>query len=196
MSTVRHEPFWQAWLTFLRQLTMARNYPLPYSLDAVGPTVRNPFLEHLLPSILFVRVVSLLDEALRIYLDQESLTIPKSYRHRKALKGRLEFLRDRSVLHHYDELDALRDRRNALAHDAANHCSWDDVDSAIDVLEAELQPLGFVAERPLYEPYAERSGAQDSSDPEAVCQWQYRFGLRQKEAEVLAVTWSSKLLRG
>jgi len=190
MSTIRDASFLQAWLTFLRQLAMARSYPMPYGLDAAGPAVRNPFLEHLLPSMLFVRLLSLLDQALLIYLDQEGLTVPRAYKNRRALKGRLEFLRDHGVLQDYVALDDLRDRRNGLAHDAAKHCDWNDLHAAVDAVERELQPLRFVAKRPQYEPYAERSAAQDSNDPDAVCEWHYRFGLREAGSHVLAVTWA------
>jgi len=78
MPKILDDDFLKAWHRFLQELELAKNYHLPYALDNLfGATPRNPLLEKLLPSLLYIRLVSLLDDALNLYLDNHGLTIKK-----------------------------------------------------------------------------------------------------------------------
>ena len=81
------------WQRFLQDLELSKHYPHVYMLSG-SSGVRNPLLENLLPSFLFVRLVSLLDEGLKSYIIAENLGKTK----RGDLHHRIEFLAEKGRL--------------------------------------------------------------------------------------------------
>ena len=109
----------KAWNCFLQEVELAKNYHTPYLLNGFGSTFRNPWLDYLLPSLLYVKMVAILDEALVFFIGDRGLTVPK--KHKKSLHGRIEYLNDQSLIANYDALHGIRDLRNLLAHEV----SWE-----------------------------------------------------------------------
>jgi len=77
----------KVWRVFLLQLAFAREYPAAYRLSSLA--VRNPVLESVLPSLLYVKMTAILDDALDEHLDSQSSGLPKGYR--QDLNGRICF---------------------------------------------------------------------------------------------------------
>ena len=86
-------PFTTTWRTFLIELELARNYPMAYQLDHQGVAVRNPVLEKILPSLLHIKMATLL--ALDAYLTSTGTVLPKNYQ--PTLGGRIFFFTDSAV---------------------------------------------------------------------------------------------------
>ena len=86
----------EAWHKLLQELELAKNYHMPYLLNGFGGTFRNPLLDFLLPSLLYVKMVAIFDEALVFLIDGRGLIPPKKYK--QSLHGRLEFLNDQRII--------------------------------------------------------------------------------------------------
>lgn len=190
-----------AWHRFLQQVVLAREYQLPFELaqhvrrseDAVaGP--KNPVLEELLPSLLFVRLASVLDEYLEDYIQMNDIRVSD----KRSLYDRIEALRH--PLTEAERLQGIRKRRRPLAHEAAARCTWDDLEEAVAVVHQALRELGYVVQRPVYviashwhldqldPPRVERSGL-------GVIEWRairtYTVGVKEEDGEwVDTYAWS------
>ena len=167
----------KAWNRFLQEVELAKNYHMPYLLDGIGGgTFRNPLLDYLLPSLLYVKMVAVLDEALVFYISDHGLNAPKKYK--KSLHGRIEFLNDQSLIANYASLHAVRDLRNLLAHEVSENATWDNLHADLDTVENELQHLGFVGDRPNYEYFGERSAMRGCDEPGIALAQDFRFGVK------------------
>ena len=177
---------------FLQDLGLARNYPRPYLLQSTGAAIApNPILEQILPSLLYIRMVSLFDDGLILYINDNELSIPKTYK--EDLNGRVSFLADRNLLKDACECHRIRHRRNSIAHEASANATWGEVDADLSIVEEELRNLGLVGQRPSYEFYAERSRAQDSEESGVLFEYHYCFGLKEKGEKRIEVRWTTKI---
>ena len=149
---------------------------MPYLLDGFGDTFRNPLLDYLLPSLLYVKMVAILDEALFSFIGDRGLSVPKKYK--KSLHGRIEYLNDQSLIANYTALHDIRDLRNLLAHEVSETTTWDNLSADIDTVENELQHLDFVGDRPDYKYFGERSKMRDCDEPGIAFAQDYQFGIR------------------
>ncbi len=64
MSSFLNDDILKAWHRLLQELELARNYHMPYLLTGFSGAFRNPLLDYLLPSLLYVKLVAILDETL------------------------------------------------------------------------------------------------------------------------------------
>jgi len=179
----------KSWRRLLLELELARNYHIPYALDSPR-TRRNPLLENLLPALLYVKTVSILDEALRFEIEARELT-PKRHR----LWARIDCLADQGILTKPERLHIIRERRNEIAHEADSQATWDELNADLDFMEEVLKQLGFVGERPQYEFYAERSGAEPSSEPGVLFTQEYRYGVKENGEVAIEVSWTERVLK-
>ena len=179
-----------AWRRVLAMIELAKNHAKVHALDT-GHAMPNPLLDRLLPSLLFINLVSLLDEALEVFLEVKHMTLPKGYK--QDLFHRIKYLNQEGHLKDSAGLQGLREKRNDIAHKEV-YATWTEVEHAIAKIEDELQELRFVGTRPNYEFFAERSGAQSSDDPNVAFTFYYCFGLKENDKEVVRVGWTSKVL--
>jgi hypothetical protein len=149
-------------------------------------------LDGLLPSLLVVKLDSLLDEALSEYIDQRGLLIPRTYR--ADLNGKINFLRDGGYLKNASQLHHLRELRNDLAHEFAGKATWRDLDSLIDTVDHELQHLSFVGARPKFEIHSERVPTQPA-DPKYLMSFNYSVTLKADGRKAAEFTWSQHIHR-
>lgn len=177
--------FLTSWHALLQEVELARNYPAPYQLTSAVGAGRNVILEALLPSLLYIRAIDLLDQALRIHMQQRSLALPQSYR--DSLAGRIGFLGDQALLSDRAALNRLKDRRNELAHDSVHKPSWAELDAATIQIHKELRHLGFAGDRPHYQFYAEKSPIRASAHEGAKRERTLSFGLKRDGRVVLEV---------
>lgn len=179
-------PIRDSWRAYLIEVQLAKNYNKA-NLDAYA-SAHNPILEALLPSLLHVRLGSLLDEALKEYIAGNSLEMPMP--HKTDFNGRIDFLNDRGRLEDAARLHAIRLKRNDLAHDPSCSCTWEDLEAAIEAADVELQALGMVDPRPEYVFYAERSTPEPPTEPGYLYSQVYGFGLRLKRKKVVEFKWT------
>lgn len=175
-----------AWKYFLQESELARNYHMPYALMGFGHTFRNPLLDYLLPSLLHVKLVAILDEALKTAISQRGLSMPRKYR--PGLHGRIEFLKDQSLIAWPEQLHDVRDLRNLLAHDMRETVTWEQFDSDVDIVEQVLQSLNLVFKRPKYEFFGERSAAREISEGRGAFAHDYRYGVKEGDNVVYQIS--------
>ncbi len=187
--------FESAWRKLLQEIVLAKNYPGFYLMIGVAPTtlIQHPILEQLLPTLLFVNLVSLFDEALQAHLDSST---PRNKL--RTLEKRIDHFSAAGLfVGPTDALHSLRHRRNVLAHETGASATWAEVDAGVAVVGRELANLHAISAE-VREPYvwfAEKSGLEESSDPIALFEERYDFGLNQENRPVLRFGLVSKILR-
>ncbi|MCA9091597.1 MAG: hypothetical protein KDA90_23540 [Planctomycetaceae bacterium] len=182
-----------AWNRFLQEMELAKNYHMPYLLDGIGAaTFRNPLLDFLLPSLLYVNMVAILDEALIRFIDVRGLTVPKK-KYRNSLHGRIEFLNDKLSIDNYSELQSIRDLRNKLAHEVSEHATWETLDADSNTIDKELRHLGFVGERKDYKYFGERSAMYDCGEPNILSAQDYHFGVKHDDQVTMEFSFTKKI---
>ena len=190
MTGTLSEEILKAWHRLLQEVELAKNYHLPYLLRGFGSTFRNPLLDFLLPSLLYVKMVAIFDEALIFLIDNRGLTPTKKYN--KSFHGRLEFLNDQGFLLNHSVLIDVRDKRNLLAHEASAAVDWNKLDSDLQAVDAELQHLGLVDKRPDYKYFGERSKMRGDDDPRVAFAQDYRFGIKCNDQVTMEVSFTEK----
>jgi hypothetical protein len=193
MSTMALSDVPQVRREFLIDVMFAENYELGH-LDDLGPSVKNPVVERLLPSLLHVKAVAILDHAIRSWCDHKGLVIPKKP-YGTDLKGRIDYLVDNAFLSDRSSLHAIRGTRNIVAHEPADAVDWRQLDSDVKAIHVALKELGLVGEFPKWEISSERSAAQDPWVPNALCTFDYRIAIKDGEKLVAEITWSKHLMR-
>lgn len=188
MTSISSKDILNGWYGLLREIELAKNHKMANVITSLGPPAPNPILDYLLPSLLFIKMVSLLDEALDFYIDAQALTMPRSYR--GDLNGRINFLNDHSILTSAASLHDIRTKRNQLAHQMSHQgLTWEVLDNDLNTVETELQHLGLVGDRPIYEFYAEKSRMKDSPKEDVAFRVEYCYGLKENDEKVIQVSW-------
>jgi hypothetical protein len=182
----------KGWRCFLIEVTFAKNYKTPYVIQSMVPAPNNPILDGLLPSLLVVKLASLIDEALNEYIDQKGLIMPKMYR--PDFNGKINFLRDGGYLKSATKLHQLRELRNELAHEFSGKATWKELDKAIETADDELQHLGFVGARPKFEIHSE-CVPTESADPKYLMSFNYSVMLKSDGRKAAEFTWSQHIHR-
>jgi len=177
MAAYLSEEFHRSWNRLLQDAELATNYAATYQLNLSAP-VPNPLLGALLPSSLYLRLISLLDEALAEYIDLKELKMPA--KHKQDLYHRIKFLSENNLLTNANDLQELREKRKLLAHDANRNATWQELAKAFDITEQALQHLVFVGARPGYEFYAEKCPAKESTNPGGAFSFDYSHSLKTK----------------
>ena len=185
-----HDPIREGWRNFLIEAAFAKDYKTPYVIESGGPVANNPVLDTLLPSLLIVKLASLVDEALSECIARKGLAMPKTYR--TDFNGKINFLRDGGQLKDAARLHKLREFRNELAHEPTGKANWKDLEAAIETANEALQHLGFVGPRPQFEMSAERVPSEPV-DPKYLMSFNYSVTLESEGKKVAEFTWSTHL---
>lgn len=96
-------------------------------------------LDTLLPTAIYIALVSLVDESLEEFIDAK---YPGAGQ--KDLFARIEFLASKSELNDPTGWHAIRLKRNSFAHDSSSFASWSDVEGLFQATEEELNHLGIL----------------------------------------------------
>jgi hypothetical protein len=177
----------QGWRRFLMYVELTRNYWRVYLMTG-ATTHRNPLLEDLLPAVLYINMVSLLDEALEVYIDVQDIEVPRGYRN--TLKDKIDLLAGAGAVINADTLHDIRKKRNTLAHELTGQITWEVLDTDRSEVESTLRELSLVDASPEYEFFFERSGAKKSDDPEVAFVQDYQYGLKEGDVIVVDVSWT------
>lgn len=177
--------FLSSWHALLQEVELARNYPVPYQLTSPFGVGRNVIVEAILPSLLYIKAMDLLDDALKLHMQQRGVALTPGYR--DSLAGRIGFLGEQGLLSDRSALLRLKDRRNELAHESVHKPSWPELDAATLLIHKELRHLGFAGDRPHYQFYAEKSPIRSSTHPGVDGERTLSFGLKKDGRVVLEV---------
>jgi hypothetical protein len=184
----------QCWRVYLIEYELSKHYHYPYLLYMVS-TVRNPLLDQLLPSLLLIRAVSILDDALHFELDAQGMKLPQG-QYKDNLKGRIAILGDSGRISNTGNLQELRCRRNELAHDISVSATWDELSVAVDLVDTTLRELTFTGPRPTLEYFGERSAMSESPDPSVRWTREFKCGIKENGKVALEFSWSQNFLKG
>ena len=139
------------WRGFLVHVALARTYPVFYRLTQmhVRQPPRHPLLDRQLPSLLHVKALALLDEALDEALTKASV-MPSTFGLRADLNGRIDTARRAGLLAPATakRLHEARTRRNELAHEFDAMVDWDTMDADLIGIHASLVELGLSGPMP------------------------------------------------
>jgi hypothetical protein len=191
--------FMTKWHRLLQDTELAKNYDRVYALDdaLVG---RNPFLDDLLASFLFLRLLSLLDDALEeVAAADSAIVFPKKKPAAKQdLFDKIDAMAaaGRVTPDQATDLHGMRKWRNDIAHEPQPHyLEWQLLSKAFGICEAVLRRLGLSGPKPLYEFFAERSAAEASDDPRVFVAFRYQAGVKENGIPELTLHWTSKILK-
>jgi hypothetical protein len=179
------------WLTLLQDVALARHYGAIVT-GMTGPSLPNPLLERLLPSLLYIRLATFLDDLLAAIVEFGARPMPRQYRN--DLNGRISYLDDQGKLRDARFLHAIRETRNEIAHDHSD-VGWGILDRDIDGLVRAAESFGITLKVPNYEFFFERSGPIDSDDSDVLFSHDYSYGLKERERKVLEYSFRASLTK-
>jgi hypothetical protein len=111
----------------------------------LGSGSRFSGLDSILAGGIIIRAMSLLDEAVNEYLENESIELetrnPKLFHRRQKLE-QLGLLQD------YPDIDKWRDRRNDVGHEIESEFTWDEVEDCLNAVHRELSNLRILDKYP------------------------------------------------
>lgn len=183
----------ESWRWLLQEILLARNAA---TLDEPrGPHLGKVVLDLLLPSLLYLRTISLFNEALGEYIIAKGYL----YTNGSGLNEKLKVLNAQGDLKYSSELRKMKDRRNIVAHRSttldkilSQSVEWQEVDIAINVVEAALQHLNLIGQRPDFQFYAERlvelyPDTFHPDKPGVRLTHHHHFGIQEGEARILNI---------
>jgi len=183
----------KTWMVFLLECEFAKEYKLPYSLN-IGIPPNNPILDRILPTLLFIRATGILDEVLIDVLLQSKLSYKKK-QYPDNLCGRISLLQDNNILKKSDGLHNIRKKRNIFSHENNKWASWEELSSAIDLIDQTLHNFGYVNKRPHFDCFIERSALKSVEDPKIMGVQDYRCGIKADGKLAMEFSWRESLFR-
>lgn len=180
----------ESWLWFLQEVTLASAHDSTTLAEAAA--AQGVIAGLFLPALLYVKLVAILDEALKEYITSNRAVLSGSYK--GSLHGRLEHLDKHGALTYSQRLWDIKDLRNAVGHrptSPANwqqhQVSWQTLAAAVDDAQAVLMRLGLVGPRPNYQAFAEREVEHEpASRPSVYMTHTYRYGVKEDDAVIIA----------
>jgi hypothetical protein len=89
-------------------------------------------------------------------------------------------------------LHKIHDRRNILAHTAEARASWTELSETIDKIQATLEHLGLVKEKPCLDYFAERSAIKSSDEPGIAFVQEFTCGITENGKIAMKFGWVEK----
>jgi len=165
----------ESWHEFLINVAYAKDYQV-YFLVAGGVgglPPKNPILEQILPSLLFVKSLTILDAGLEEVLVARHVSL-RAMGYRDDLNGRIKAAGDLGIIPDSELLHDARRARNDVAHEFSNISTWGELETAISNIQEALAAMGLVGPRPNYKVAGgkTRASAEELTDPKAI------FGLK------------------
>lgn len=194
MNTSHTSILWNpvnAWRHFRLEAKAAQNYPLPYSMY-IGQTHRDTLLEKILPTLLYVKAVAILDDALELWLKVNNRKLVAPYR--DDLNGRLEYLNDKGLISNASQLHEVRKLRNTIAHEPGTSCDWAKLEGDISLIETCLVSLELARQTPKLEYVCERSAMEASVEPGVNFSRTFSYGVKENGKLAFEVSWTQKFL--
>jgi hypothetical protein len=183
----------EGWHQLLIANELARNYPEFYAISSGGLAGRNPILDHLLPSLLYVKMVTILDAALDACIEHHQLIIRKPLK--EDLNGRICTLQRANRLLRPSELHRIRVHRNKVSHTLEAQSKWVELDVDMNLVESELLNLNCVNEHPKFDLIATQEAAEASDEPGVACVVCYNLKLTNRDKTEAKFHWYEKFYK-
>jgi len=180
-----------AWRQFRLETETVKNYPSSFALHA-GHTHRDVLLDQLVPTLLYIKGASILDDALSIWLTNHGHLLGKQYRN--DFNGRIRYMNEKSLYQKCTELHNIRKKRNDFAHEPGIHTNWLVLESDTLKIEECLLSLGLVTETKKLEYFAERSALQESNNPKVAFTRRFSYGVKENGKTALEIAWNENTL--
>jgi len=164
-----------------------RNYWRTYLLYGLQ-SHRDPLLDEFLPSLIYIKAVTILDDAFEMFITSRGLQVPSKYQ--DSLAGRIDCLSDIGILFDGSQCHRIRRRRNELAHETGARATWDELENDRNIMHEVLQALRFVADLPRLEFYSERSAMRGSTKPGYSLERDFKYGIKENGKVALEIKWS------
>jgi hypothetical protein len=179
------------WHTFLKRKTLVIGRPLGFSF---GPALSIAFapLQEIVASLLYVDLVSLLE------MGTSTQMSGRKFDGLEDLKERLEYLAGQGRILDVAALHEIRLRRNEIGHQVVQ-VSPAELDTAVPVVQRQLEAWGLVGPAPAYQFYFERGAMRELTEQEKADRpgfdWsrKYHVGVQREKRWVLEYSWTEYL---
>ncbi|MES9964217.1 MAG: hypothetical protein ABW116_11800 [Candidatus Sedimenticola sp. 20ELBAFRAG] len=111
----------------------------------IGQGRRFPPIDSIIAGGIIIRGISLLDDALEEYIENNNINIPVR---RPKLYDRLLKLNKLGKLDNYSDIDSWRNRRNDVGHEVNTTFTWDEADQCVASIFRELNNIGILDNYP------------------------------------------------
>jgi hypothetical protein len=177
----------RSWRLLFLEEEATRNYWRTYLLYGLQ-SHRDVLLDEFLPSLIYIKAVTILDDALEALISARGLAA--SSKCPGSLGARIDFLADRGMLSNASEVHRIRRRRNELAHESGARASWEELANDRAMMQQVLHALGLVGDPPVLEFYAERSPMRDSAKPGHPFERDFVYGVKANGRVGFEVKWT------
>jgi len=109
-----------------------------YAHNAQPLAVYYPGMDKFIPTMSFICIVSILDDALSYYIRSTFNTTEP-----RTLSNRIDFLSGKGLLKDSEKLHTIRRLRNAYAHEPERYSNWDDFENIYLEIRQQLKHLGI-----------------------------------------------------
>ena len=178
-----------AWRMYRLEAETVKHYPQSYALY-MGRTHRDILLDQILPTLLYIKAASILDDSLNLWLSDNDHSLRKPYKN--DFNGRLCYLSDMSLYQSVEKLHSVRQNRNKYAHEPGERCDWQTLERDLLAIEDCLVSLKLAEPTKELEYFAERSGLEPSQDPNVEFSQRFGYGVKEGQEIALHISWSEE----
>ncbi len=181
----------ETWHRFRLETETVKHYPRSYALY-IGQTHRDILLDQILPTTLYIKAACILDDSIAKWLTENGHTLKKPYRN--DFNGRICYLNDNSLYIKSDDLHEIRRKRNSFAHEPRVHCTWDELEKGVSIIEHFLVGFDLAVETKALEYFGERSAMKESDDPKIKFTRKFSYGVTEEGEKALEIAWDQNFL--
>lgn len=133
------------WHTFMLRKTLLTHWSVCFDFMAPNTSFRDPIIRNTAASLLYVDLLSLLNEAIEIMMT------PEDYARGHKMKNRLEILEKNGQLLDFKSLKAMNNRRNDIGHEIDKVATVDELDDAVAKVKEQLVDWKLIDDLGAYE---------------------------------------------
>lgn len=149
--------FNETWHTFMLRKTLLTHWSVCFNFFA-NATFRTPIISNTAASLLYLDLLSLLDEAIEIKMPSAD------YSRGRKMKNRLEMLKKKDQHLDFESLYAMNNRRNEIAHQIDKGATVDELNNAVAKVKMQLVTWKLIDEPGDYELTFDKSMRRGSVD--------------------------------
>lgn len=131
------------WINLLIDTCILRNQRMLQSDIGIGTNLN--LVDSILAGGTIIRAISLLDEGLDLFIEQEGISISHRY---PKLFHRLQELNRLGKITNYEDIEFWRNRRNDVGHKVNENYTWEETEKCLDAVYRELNGIGLLSKFP------------------------------------------------
>ncbi|MGK2871841.1 MAG: hypothetical protein ACSLFL_06265 [Alphaproteobacteria bacterium] len=148
----------ETWHTFMLRKTLLTHWSVCFDFSFPNTSFRAPIIRNTAASLLYVDLLSLLDEAIQIVMT------PEDYARGRKMKSRIEMLKKNDQLFDFESFDAMNNRRNEIGHQIDKGATVDELDNAVAKVKKQLVNWKLIDDLGAYEFTFDKSTKRGSVD--------------------------------